>query len=170
MVVAQNPRVRNKIRNDRSPHWTELPEGTTRVCTKCGTEYPLTPEFFVREGRRGLGLTPQCRPCTREYHKRYQTDHYIRKRKARRFGITEAEYDKILDEQNGVCAICGDPSSPNGTKPDGTQRSFAIDHDHETGKVRGLLCTRCNPMLGFAQDNREILLKAAEYLLEHQGA
>ena len=161
MVVAQSPRVRS-IRNDKFPHWTELPEGDTRVCTTCGVEYPLTPEFFIREKRRGLGLRPQCKSCNREYHRKYQTEHYAKKRSAKNAGISVAEYDKILDEQNGRCAICG-------TLPSG-KKSFAIDHDHETGKIRGLLCTRCNPMLGFAQDSREILLKAVEYLLKHQGA
>lgn len=92
------------------------------------------------------------------------------KTNARRFGITETEYGEIWDEQNGHCAICGDPPSSNCTKSDGTPKLFSIDHDHETGKVRGLLCIRCNSMLGFAHDNCEILLKAAEYLLKHQGA
>jgi hypothetical protein len=57
----------------------------------------------------------------------------------RRFGITLAEYDKMFNEQGGVCKICG------GTN--GTIR-LAVDHDHDTGKVRGLLCTRCNLVLG----------------------
>lgn len=53
-----------------------------------------------------------------------------------RFGMTLEEYDELFDGQGGVCAICG------GSNPDG--RRLAVDHDHETGEIRGLLCYRCN--------------------------
>lgn len=64
----------------------------------------------------------------------------------RKYGITLAEYDQMLEEQHGVCAICG------GADPSG--RRLAVDHDHETGKVRGLLCTSCNTRLGFLEIHR----------------
>lgn len=68
-----------------------------------------------------------------------------------------SEYDRLLTTQNGQCAICGISSS------DGKQR-LCVDHDHATGRVRGLLCFHCNVMLGHAKDKTEILLGAAKYL------
>ncbi len=68
------------------------------------------------------------------------------------------EYDKLLSKQEGKCAIC------SGTEPTG--RRFAVDHDHQTGMVRGLLCTRCNNALGCLQDDPELLDRAAQYIRE----
>jgi Recombination endonuclease VII len=66
-----------------------------------------------------------------------------RKRKlARKFGITPEQYEAMLHRQNGVCALCHNP--PNGIR-------LAVDHDHRSGKVRGLLCTRCNQTLGMVE-------------------
>lgn len=80
-----------------------------------------------------------------------------RVRNLHKFGITLEDYDALLATQNGVCAICGLP--PNG-------KNLPVDHDHKTGKVRGLLCDRCNPMLGYAQDNMAILTRAIDYLIK----
>ena len=65
-------------------------------------------------------------------------------------------YNIILENQNEVCAIC--------FKKDYTRKALAVDHDHENGKVRGLLCYRCNVGLGFFRDNEENLLNAIQYL------
>lgn len=70
-------------------------------------------------------------------------------------GLSPADYQAMLDEQGGVCAICGDPP--------GVQ-ALAVDHDHATGYVRGLLCTNCNHLLGKAKDNRTVLEAAIAYL------
>lgn len=78
---------------------------------------------------------------------------------AKKYGITQEDYNRMLAEQDGCCKICRS-SDPVGVK------SFAVDHDHVTGKVRGLLCHRCNPGLGYFQDNPELLRKAIDYLLE----
>ena len=72
------------------------------------------------------------------------------------YGITLTEYDDRLKGQSGVCKICG------GVNPDGMRLS--VDHDHKTGKVRGLLCSSCNSGLARFGDNIERLLKAAIYL------
>ena len=76
---------------------------------------------------------------------------------AHRLGITGARYDAMLAAQGGVCAICGCP-------PSGKRRHLAVDHDHVTGNVRGLLCTKCNTVLGHADDKKEILVAAIAYL------
>jgi hypothetical protein len=83
-----------------------------------------------------------------------------------KFGITLAEYGQMLVAQNGKCAICnGDEMATRGGKP----KALAVDHDHSTGKVRALLCSECNQMLGKAKDNRDILLAAVKYLDKHAG-
>jgi len=66
----------------------------------------------------------------------------------------------MVDDQDGVCAICGEP-------PGGRWKKLHVDHDHETGRVRALLCVSCNRALGWFRDNPEILRKAIVYLEEH---
>jgi hypothetical protein len=87
---------------------------------------------------------------------------YARRRRAnhlfRRYGITLDDYEQMFNMQQGRCAICLTD------KPGGGNRMFQVDHDHSTGVVRGLLCSRCNQLLGYAQDDAEILAKAAQYL------
>ena len=72
------------------------------------------------------------------------------------FGVTEEEYKERTEKQGGVCAICGEMNRNGG--------ALSIDHDHQTGHNRGLLCNRCNPGLGYFRDNPDLLRKAAEYL------
>lgn len=76
-----------------------------------------------------------------------------------RYGITVDEYDKMMEYQQG-CAICG--ATECGGR--GPNSRLAVDHDHETGKVRGLLCTNCNNGLGRFKDSPELLQKAITYL------
>jgi hypothetical protein len=118
------------------------------------------------------------RPEVQEKVKAYRRQHYYaapaeqRKIKNRenmlkaKFGITAEFYDALLVAQRGVCAICGKPETEVGNH--GEVRPLAVDHDHKTGKVRGLLCNKCNPMLGMANDEEIILIKAAAYLRERR--
>jgi hypothetical protein len=73
----------------------------------------------------------------------------------RKFGITQADYDALLERQGGGCAICG--------KPPG-KISLHVDHDHETGEVRGLLCVGCNNALGQFHDDPALLDRAIDYV------
>lgn len=82
----------------------------------------------------------------------------------RNFGIDLAEYQRMFVEQNGVCAICDRPET---RQRRGTLRWLAVDHNHETGAVRGLLCSDCNVMLGYAQDSESRMARAIEYLRRH---
>lgn len=77
------------------------------------------------------------------------------------YGITRAEFDFMLKEQGGHCAIC---PRTNG------RRALAVDHDHATGKVRGLLCDNCNHTLGKMRDDPELLRRAADYLASFMRA
>ena len=76
-----------------------------------------------------------------------------------KYGIDNEAYELMLVMQGGCCRIC--KSSKPGGKWNG---NFMVDHDHETGRIRGLLCTACNHALGKFQDSPEVLLSAVEYL------
>lgn len=81
-----------------------------------------------------------------------------RKHLMMRYGITQHEYEKMLLAQDNKCAVCGT------NKPGGPGGVFAVDHNHKTGKVRGLLCSSCNTALGLLKDNKETLCSAITYL------
>ena len=80
-----------------------------------------------------------------------------------RFGITVDDYDKMLAEQSGVCAICSRPERITGRK------NLAVDHCHKTKKIRGLLCGHCNTALGKFDDSIHLLEKAIMYLRNNDG-
>jgi hypothetical protein len=132
----------------------------TKVCTKCKTEKPID-EFRQAKGYRG-GRDTHCKVCTNAAIKDYRVRNVEKTRKSnserqlkKNYGITFDEYDKMLERQGGVCATCGKP--PNG-------RRLHVDHDHRTGKIRGLLCHGCNVALGSVDDNPSILQRLIEYL------
>lgn len=74
----------------------------------------------------------------------------------RHYGVTPEQYEQMYSAQGGLCLICGGASKP------GT--CLCIDHDHNSGKVRGLLCSECNTMLGKAKDSVVLLHRAIRYL------
>lgn len=86
----------------------------------------------------------------------------INQRFKRRYGITVNQWDEMLIKQNNVCLIC--KQIPTGLHSSGNPHKLHVDHNHTTGKVRGLLCTQCNRGLGYFKDNAELLIKASEYL------
>lgn len=75
----------------------------------------------------------------------------------KKYGISWREYDKINEKQNGVCLICG--------KPPKLGRHLDVDHCHKTGRIRGLLCNKCNHGLGDFEDDPKLLLQGILYLL-----
>lgn len=77
------------------------------------------------------------------------------------FGISIEEYNQMLFKHDNKCAIC---SKPEIAKFKGKIKALAVDHCHETGKIRGLLCSGCNTALGKFKDSIELLIKAANYL------
>lgn len=79
------------------------------------------------------------------------------KNRKRMYGITPEEYQKMVDEQKGCCAICGRHSSV-------FKRGLSIDHNHKTKKVRKLLCPKCNLAIGHSDEDISILEKIIEYL------
>lgn len=140
----------------------------TKVCTRCKEEKPL--DNFGKQSKNKDGLMYICKSCVSEYHKaRYADPKYKDYQRnislKATYGITLDEYNIMLDEQGGVCAICEQPERrkhPRTSDP----MLLAVDHDHNTNQVRALLCSTCNIMLGHAQDDISILAKAIQYLTE----
>lgn len=93
---------------------------------------------------------------------------------ARNYGITLTEYAEMFAKQGGVCAICGKPEThkvPGRKRGDGEvrYRDLSVDHCHDSGAIRELLCNACNHVLGSANDDPEILRKAADYIERHKA-
>jgi hypothetical protein len=110
-----------------------------------------------------VGNSHYCKPC----HAEYVRDWYQKNKDSvrgtqfkRKYGISVSDYDRMFLQQSGLCAICSSQSN------DG--RRLHVDHCHDTGKVRGLLCNRCNKGLGLFRDDPDLLSIAAGYIVEHE--
>lgn len=125
-------------------------------CSKCRQILPVS--FFYRSIKRKNGRHPRCKQCCKS-----PMDPHYRRRTT--FGIEPVDYIKLLKKQKNVCAIC---SRPEWRTMRGKVRSLSIDHDHKTGKVRGLLCTDCNLGIGRLKDDPNLLRNAIKYLKRHQ--
>ncbi len=122
----------------------------TKLCLKCG-EIKLLIDFNLQTEGRKFTQT-YCRNCERVEKYQYS------------YNMTIREYTKLLKQQDYKCAICGT------VKPGGVHKTvFLVDHDHRTGKMRGLLCHNCNTGLGHFKDNPEFLASAIAYVLKHKG-
>jgi len=88
-------------------------------------------------------------------------------RLVRNYGISIEEYNGLLEEQDHKCAICGKGETIK--LKNGNTRLLSIDHNHNTGQVRGLLCHKCNTTLGFLSENLQLFDKAKEYLTKYKN-
>lgn len=153
-------------------------QGTKR-CSTCKETKTL--DNFWKRSSESDGIDYRCKDCHRRmkaavfqknYHgnpewrerhlersrKKYATDPlYARKMSLKsQYGITLEDYDAKLAEQGGVCAVCG--------KAPSARRRLAVDHDHKTGEVRGLLCTQCNQALGLLKDSHRVVKSLLKYI------
>ncbi len=144
----------------------------TKICTKCGKEFPATLEFFRKDSRRKENLGCQCKDCQKEYYREYiknsekLKESFRRKRLKHEYRISIEEYDILLESQSGVCAICGKEETAKDKH--GNPKRLSVDHDHETGKIRGLLCHRCNVGVGML-GTVELLNRAKDYIKENEN-
>lgn len=126
-----------------------------KKCTTCGEEKPAD-EFPPRRRK--------CRPCVAIYMTQWKRDnpHKIREYSLLKdFGLTHDEYEKLWTQQSGLCAICNQPEQ---ALMWGKEMKLAVDHCHETGTIRGLLCANCNRGIGLLKDNPELLRRGADYI------
>lgn len=155
-------------------------------CEKCRVEYRKKIEYMKNYYQKNKESKYTSRQKTPEYkdlknkkrRERYKTDAVYREREKQKtrdynnkhpnkklqqhlnkYNMTISDYESMYNTQNGKCAICGNDGDKNNK-----YRPLYIDHDHKTGKVRGLLCSKCNFLLGNSNDDVNILLNAIEYL------
>lgn len=145
-----------------------------RTCPRCEIEQPETEYDQYRK---------VCKSCRRaeqraRYERRLAEDPTFRERLTRKYrerarfyrqrdtwariGVTFNQREQMAADQNGECAICHRVPGPD-------ERMLGVDHDHETGRVRGLLCNPCNLILGHARDDVTVLQAAIDYLNSHKG-
>ena len=159
------------INRERREAYASRPdtEKEEKKCRKCG-EVKVITEFPLDRGTPDKH-TNQCRECDRAYHReRYRAVGRSTKRDPKReqeyhrertYGISAEQYKRMLEDANHLCEICGrDPVEVS-------KRGACIDHCHETGKVRGILCGPCNTGIGNLRDDPAVLRKALEYLETH---
>ena len=162
----------------KKPCKTGRLKGSKLLCLKCLKYKPIDTYHYREDGF--LNKNSQCRDCTNNYTRKWRKTHpssaealekardyrdshkiqlrlYERKRLLASYGLTLKDYNKLLKKQKGACAICGKKKAHKKGK------FLHVDHNHKTGKVRGLLCAVCNTALG-RLNSVKILKKAIKYL------
>lgn len=158
----------------------------TKTCTKCHVEKPVL-SFYLNRGTKD-GRATYCDECQRastrawkaanaervreQYEATKRKPGYEDKRRRdnqrwwlRQYGITVEQYDQLLADQGGTCAICQLPERYVDART-GRTRRLSVDHDHKTGRVRGLLCGSCNQAVGHFEDDHDRCVRAGQYLLK----
>ena len=112
-----------------------------------------------------------CKPCavarSTQWYKDNPEKYFFNQIRAK-YGISKNDYLTMLDSQENRCAICDqEETAPSVYKKQETRR-LALDHDHNTGQIRGFLCYRCNTTLGKVNDDVELLKSMINYLEEHK--
>lgn len=129
-----------------------------KECTQCQVVLPATKTFFYANKSHKDGLLSECKVCHKA--RRIAYNHTKAGRRATRsadyrkhYGITIEDFERMEDKQGGRCAICGRSSA---------RRKLDVDHNHETGQVRQLLCQRCNVTLGWLERYRKQFINYLE--------
>ncbi len=121
--------------------------GNTKQCPSCKKMKKLS-DFFIDQHCED-GKTVYCKVCKGKKARNYILKH--------RYGLTGDDWNKMFIKQQGCCAVCNKHQSE-------LKQKLNIDHNHKNGKVRSLLCNRCNVVLGFVNDNVILLEKLINYL------
>jgi hypothetical protein len=136
-----------------------------KTCKRC-LEEKSTDDFysFYDKWSDKNYVGARCKPCHQQYRRDSATT--SRNRKAEklqlRYGLTFEQWEQMRENESFSCMICG-------INEDEMSKKLDVDHCHNSGKVRGLLCNPCNNMLGHARDNVDILEAAVKYLKENGG-
>lgn len=144
----------------RSAERRLVPATGEKRCCKCKDTKPI--EAFNFNSNTKDGHRPECKDCSADYHRTNRHKYGGHKSRQyslkKNFQMTHDDYLGMFERQDGKCAIC------QTTKPGSWGQYLCIDHDHATGKVRGLLCNSCNTGLGFFKDDVTALSSAIRYL------
>jgi len=128
------------------------------LCKKCKETKPII-EFVTSELK---SIWPNCRKCKNDRSKQQYRKHHLRAT----YNITNEQYDEMLLQQDNKCKICNkEERMPH--QSTNKIKGLSVDHNHETGKIRGLLCANCNLMIGHAIESSCILRNGANYLDSH---
>lgn len=133
----------------------------TKTCSTCHDEKPATD--YHRSRSTSDGLDPRCKACRKAAGSTHHVDVALKQtaHRLRTYGITPEQYEAMYLEQDGLCAICHEPETMTYR---GNIKQLSVDHCHDTGNVRGLLCAACNFALGKFKDNPTLLRSATDYL------
>lgn len=136
----------------------------------CSVLKPIGEFSISRRGKNGPVYRTNCKPCNSVRATKWFNENRDRAKANQRkrnlrvlYGITSDDYADMLDAQGGTCAICKQ-QEPGAHGRTGKQFSLSVDHCHQTGRVRGLLCQRCNRAVGLLGDDPALLRNAIEYL------
>ena len=130
-----------------------------KQCTAC--QQVLSLDSFYACAKSSFGRHAKCRSC---HNVEVNTPEGTRRRKLKyRYNIRLEVYSEMLAEQDGKCAACGLPEA------EGQHGVLHVDHDHDTGDVRALLCHNCNRMLGMARESKQVLRGLMKYLDDYCG-
>lgn len=148
-------------------------DGSTKQCRSCKAFLPVG-EFWVNR-LNADGLQHRCKTCSRTHSYSYRittggkASFAASRQKSRlaKYSITSAEFDAMLITQDGRCAICR--KAERIVRRTGKPLRLAVDHDHKTGKIRGLLCAHCNQAIGKLDDDPKLIRAAADYIDRHRA-
>lgn len=148
-----------------------------KKCTVC--KDILNYDRFYKSKTEKDGYNYRCKSCDKEARLRSRNRPipretnktvlgYRRRWIMLKYRLSLGEYEDILEKQGNCCAICKTTNPRGAGVVNDKNISFAVDHDHTTGQVRGLLCNLCNRALGFFQDSADITLSAYNYLIQNK--
>lgn len=131
-----------------------------RKCCRCRISLPVE-----QSGTKNA----YCRPCEAELRRVSRGSFEDQSRvmdayRFKKFGLSPEGYLAMLEKQQGLCAVCGKPETAKSRSAGRATKALAVDHDHETGKIRGLLCQRCNTALGLLREDEGIVQSLLAYL------
>lgn len=153
------------MKNSMAKCHPDKPLQARGLCKACYNQWLLqnNPEYARKQRENTLSWIKKNKEKRRKYEKDWrakQDPEYIRQYRRmkilERYGMTHADYDKLLRKQNGVCAICEEYPKKG--------KNLHIDHDHKTGFVRGLLCFRCNFGLSYFDKGQSIIENLHRYI------
>lgn len=157
----ENPKARERLLNQKKKyaqdHKEERSKYQKEYRQKNKEKLDKNHKEYYRNNREILLKNSRDRNLNSEVIKRNRELKLIKS-----FGISNYQYEELLLKQKGLCGMCSKPESSK--HQSGTLRKLAVDHDHETGRIRGLLCSRCNNGIGLLGDKVEMLKKAINYL------